>query len=203
MLTWTLRVFILSFGLIYYFLLSSSVFYYSLSCLFICLEARVLGEMTLEAMLVVYLNKSYWDEKSRWLQSYNKSDWEAHHALERSCLFKGISHLDLWLRDLSCQPSWSSTVCRKFPLCCLSGSGVLSLLLWKGWEMWGKQQNTATSKFCQLSRLCPVSCLSGKLCTKDAASATGKSQLRRFSCFLEPSQHQASSEQDVFPSKLS
>lgn len=58
MLTITLRVLILSFGLIYYFLLSSSVFYSSLSCLFSSRAARVMGEMTLEAMLVVYLNKS-------------------------------------------------------------------------------------------------------------------------------------------------
>lgn len=84
MLTITLRVLILSFGLIYYFLLSSSVFYYSLSCLFSSRAAHVMGEMTLEAMLVVYLNKPYWDEKSRWLQRYNKSDLGAHRALERS-----------------------------------------------------------------------------------------------------------------------
>lgn len=82
MLTWTLRVLILSFGLIYYFLLSSSVLYYSLSCLFICLEAHALGEMALEAMLLVYLNKSYREEKSRWLQRHNKSDGGAHQALE-------------------------------------------------------------------------------------------------------------------------
>lgn len=43
--------------------------------------------------------------------------------------------------------------------------------------------------------LCPVPCWSANLCTKDAASATGKSQLRRFSCFLQPPQHKTSSEQ--------
>lgn len=59
MLSISLRVLILSFGLIYYFLLSSSDFYYSLSCLFSYLVARVMGEMTLEAMLLVSLNKSY------------------------------------------------------------------------------------------------------------------------------------------------
>lgn len=108
------------------------------------------------------------------MQRRNKSDGEAHQALEGLVHFKGISHLDLWLRDFSF-PSWSSTVCRKVPFVlpgwvwCSESPAVAGLANVR------KSEYSHQQRGCLLSRLCPASCLLGNICTKDATSATGKS----------------------------